>query len=131
MTFPSMGSAKQRPGNVTVITEQQQIEAPQKHLILPTPFVAIITPTKTTFSVLNIEKLICANTGAVTITNFTNGQAGQEISILGDGHTSVANNASIKTASGGTTLLAANKTYRFTAFPIDITKPDIVWYQDG
>jgi len=54
-----------------------------------------------------------SNSSAVTVTNFNGGVNGQRLLILGDGNTSVANNATIVTTSGATTLLAASTWYRF------------------
>lgn len=68
----------------------------------------------TTPSVENQEFWIANNTGAVTITNFLNGYVCQVIRILGDGFTTIANNANIKTNTGANKLLAVNKVYVFT-----------------
>lgn len=62
----------------------------------------------------------------VTITNFSGGANGNVIKILGDGTTTVSNNANIKTNTGANKLLAANKIYTFTYF--DSTK---LWVEDA
>lgn len=58
----------------------------------------------------------------VTITNFLKGAFGQNIYILGDGFTTIANNANIKTNTGANKLLATNMFYMFTFF-------NGVWYE--
>ena len=79
---------------------------------LPQKFIA----TDTTPSVKNHRKWIANNAGATTVTQFDDGQNGQEIKILGDGFTTVANNANIKTNTAANKLLAANKVYTFVKF---------------
>lgn len=70
----------------------------------------------TTPSVLNQDYWECMNTGAVTITQFEYGYNLQTLKILGDGFTTIANNANIKTNTGANKLLAVNKVYTFTLF---------------
>jgi hypothetical protein len=70
----------------------------------------------TTISVLNVTRVWLKNTGAVTVTNLTNGQEGQEVKFLGDGFTTIANNSTVKTSTGANKLLAVNKVYTFTRF---------------
>lgn len=91
--------------------------------VLPKTPVDKFKPADTTPSVLNINLWIANNSGAVTITQFDDGADGQRIVILGDGFTSVANNAKIKTSTGAAKLLAANSIYRFT-YILN------VWYED-
>lgn len=79
--------------------------------------IGVITP-----SVLDCENWLCGGT-VVTITNFLKGENWQRLYILGDGNTTIANNATIKTNTAANKLLAANKIYRFTY----INK---VWYED-
>jgi len=67
-----------------------------------------------------------ASGAAITITNFTGGSDGYAIRILGDGTTTISNNANIKTNTGANKLLAVNKIYTFTY--IDADK---VWYENG
>lgn len=107
-------------GNVlpVIVTQQQQVESPTANLVLPIRFIGKLKRASVTPSVKNVERWRADNTGAVTIVGFVDGQPGQEISILGDGFTSVANNASVKTNTGATKLLALNKVYRFTMFDI-------------
>lgn len=67
----------------------------------------------TTPSVSDCEYWICGGT-VVTITNFLKAIAEQQLNILGDGKTTIANNASIKTNTNANKLLLANLIYRFT-----------------
>lgn len=57
----------------------------------------------------------------VTIINFLDGGENQTIKILGDGTTTIANNANIKTRTGANVLLGANLIYQFTLI-------EDVWY---
>lgn len=68
----------------------------------------------TTISVLNTEKVKLQNTGAVTLTDFTNGQEGQTLHILGDGNTTITHGTKIKTNTAANKLLATNAVYTFT-----------------
>lgn len=62
----------------------------------------------------------------VTVTNFLNGTDGQPLTIIGDGTTTVSNNANISTSTGANKLLAANKAYRFT-YLVSTAH----WYEDA
>lgn len=99
-----------------IVQEQQQIEAPTQNLVLPTRFVGRLQKNIQTPSVKNVERWIAQNTVAIAILEFSNGQEGQEIKILGDGFTSVQNTVNIKTNTGATKLLAVGKVYTFTMF---------------
>lgn len=70
----------------------------------------------TTPNVLNRERIKFQNTGAVTVTNFLDGQEGQEITIKGDGFTTITHGSLIKTSTGANKLLSATKVYRFVRF---------------
>lgn len=108
-----------RLGNPVLIPEQQQVEAPSSQLVLPYQFTgesaSVVIP-----NVKNITRLKFKNTAPLTVTNFSNGQEGQELIILGDGQTSVANNANLIT--GGAHLLNLGEIYRFVLF-------DNKWYE--
>ncbi len=78
----------------------------------------------TTPDVKNGEFWKCINVVGTTVTQFDNGYEGQALSILGEGFTTIANNANIKTNTGANKLLAANKVYRFTRF-------NKIWYEDA
>jgi hypothetical protein len=99
---------------------QAQVQFNVLEKIFPQKFKAA----DTTPSVLNLRKFLANNVGAVTVTQFDDGAEAQEISILGEGFTTVANNANIKTNTGANKLLAANKIYRFTRI-------NGVWYEDA
>jgi len=103
------------------VTEEQIFEAPTTFRILSTKVVSTLVGT--TPSVENCEVFRCSG-AVVTVTNFTKGTSNQSIAILGDGNTTISNNANIKTNTGANKLLAANKVYRFTYI-------SNVWYEDA
>ena len=103
-------------------TERVQ-EAPVTQLVLEKKFVRN-SKADTTPSIKQIEKLHLKNTGAVLVTKFDDGQPGQELTILGDGFTTIQNNAKLVTNTGANKLLLANKVYRFTNFAG-------VWHEDA
>lgn len=111
-------------GGITTVREQQQVEAPQSHLLLPIRFVGTLTVGAINPSVKNVERWIAANTDPINITDFRDGQNGQEIKILGDGMTTVNNNIKIKTNTGAAKLLMPLKVYTFTKF-------EDVWIEDA
>ncbi len=89
---------------------------------LPEKPIQTHSPAVTTISVLNLERLKLSNTGAVTVTDLLYGQNGQEVSLLGDGNTTIAHGTPMKTNTGANKLMAANRVYRFVRF-------DGVWYE--
>ena len=109
-------------GSVTQIHNQIQVEAPTKNLVLPTSFASKFIKGDTTPSVNNVNIWQTQNTSPLIITQFDYGQDGQTIYILGDGFTTVAQNANIFNASGNPTLLAANVAYTYTRIAG-------IWYQ--
>lgn len=60
-------------------------------------------------------------TAATTVTNFTNGQPGQEITLLGDADVTIQNNANIKTKSGSDVVCTATSAHKF------VTLSGAVW----
>ena len=68
----------------------------------------------TTISVLNTSRVKLQNTSAVTVTNFTGGQSGQNVLFLGDGFTTIQNNTNIGVSGGANKLLASGSIYSFT-----------------
>lgn len=106
------------------IRNETIFEAPTTFNVLPRVKHQKFEATDTTPSVLNNKHWIANNTGAVTVTQFDDGAEAQEIAILGEGQTTVANNANIKTNTGANKLLAANKVYRFTRF-------NSIWVEDA
>jgi hypothetical protein len=93
-------------------------------ITLRTTFVGTFVVSDTTPSVLNVNTWICNNTGAVTITNFTDGQNGQSIRVYGDGYTTIQNGTNIFTNIGADKLLATQAIYRFTFI-------NSYWYEDA
>jgi hypothetical protein len=106
---PQTGEIKQISNPIQFLSTVQFSELPSNPVQTP-------QNSATTVSVLNITRLKFTNTGAVTVTNFLSGQDGQNILILGEGFTTVANNANIQTSTGANKLLVANRVYSFTLF---------------
>lgn len=90
------------------IQHEQLIETPTRYLVLPTKAVGKILKTLTTPSVKNVEHWIAQNTGAITITNFTEGQEGQDLFILGDGFTTLDHGTNIFLTGAAPLLLPVN-----------------------
>jgi hypothetical protein len=108
--------------NPNVVRQDLVVDAQQRSNILPTQFIIKLTLGSTTPSVSNVTRAKAINVAPITITNFTNGQEGQEIQILGDGNTTFADNLSIKTLAAADTLMVFNKIYKFTMF-------DSIWIE--
>ena len=89
-----------------------------------------LTVNSTTPSVLDNSVAVCANTGATTITNFTNGIIGQDLVVLQDANTTIANGASIVTKSGANITPPASgfAALRFVFCGFGTT-PTPAWYQ--
>jgi hypothetical protein len=81
-------------------------------------------PPGTTPKVENGTHFVGSSVAPVSVTNFLRGADFQTIQILGDGFTTVVNNATIKTNTAANKLLAVNKVYRFTNF-------NGVWIEDA
>jgi len=106
------------------VEREQVIETPQSHVALGKQWTRKFTAGDTTPNVANLEKFVAGNTASTNVTNFSGGQDGQTIKILGDGFTSVVHDAfKIITNEGTSKLLAANKVFTFTHF-------DGVWVED-
>lgn len=108
-------------GNPILISQQQQIEAPQSQLVLPYQFTGISIG-KVEPSVLNITRLKFQNAAPITVTNFLNGQEGQNIIVLGDGQTSIDATATVIPLFGVGHILDVNMIYKFILF-------DGIWYE--
>lgn len=93
-------------------------------IVLPVVNADTITPTVTIPNVKALNVLICKNTGAITITNFTGGSPNQSIKLIGDGFTTIKNNSTIVTNTGVDRLLGINKAYNFTLI-------GSVWIEDA
>ena len=70
----------------------------------------------TEVNVLNIERVRFANTAPTTVTDFLDGQEGQEIVLLGDGQTTIDHGTQIKNSTGIDRLLSADKIYYYVRF---------------
>lgn len=88
--------------------------APFTEKVLRTLLIGI--GTGATPSVENLERLQLRNSISTDITNFLRGKAGQTIKILGDGYSTIKNNANISTNTGADKLTSASKVYTFTMF---------------
>lgn len=109
-------------GGIDQVNTEQVINAPQTKNVLDKQFVKTLRG-EVNPSVRNIEKFTCKNTSPLTILKFKDGQNGQSITILGEGFTSIDNNATIRTNTGAAKLLLDSKVYRFTNF-------EGIWYED-
>lgn len=67
----------------------------------------------TTPNVLNVTRLAFFNTVKTDISNFLNGQEGQEIILLGDNFTEVLNNTNITNHTGAAVKLDAGVAYKW------------------
>jgi len=100
-------------------------EAPATHKVLDKEFVGTFGDGDITPSVLNLKKFKAGCTAPCNITYFDDGFDGLDISILGDGFSTVVHNASkIKTNTGANHLLTAGKVYHFTRY-------DSIWVEDA
>lgn len=111
--------------NPLVQTNEVIQQAPVTKTVSDKEFVGIFRAADTTPSVLNLTKVTAGNVGANDITYFDDGFDGKEISVLGDGFSTVKHNvAKIKTNTAADKLLSADKVYRFTRF-------SNVWVEDA
>ncbi|HEX9431046.1 MAG TPA: hypothetical protein VF944_11785 [Candidatus Bathyarchaeia archaeon] len=106
------------------ITHERIIESPETRLVLDKRFEGRIKAGEVTPSVLNLEHWTCQNTGAITVTDFLNGQPAQHLYILGDGNTTLQHGTNIFLLGGVNLLLAANKVYQ-------LLRLNGKWYQVG
>ena|SRR5689334_10000104 len=100
---------------VSRLTQEIVTEAPVSQTVLEKQF-AKNSKGEAIPSVLNIKKLIFKNAVAQAVTNFKDGQDNQEIAVLGDGFTTINNNANIQTNTGANKLLTNGLVYHFTKF---------------
>lgn len=82
-------------------------------------------------NVLNKSFLIGSNAAPIDVTDFLNGSPGQRLYILGDGQMTIVNGTFIYTNTGANKLLATNKVYRFTFFPIEGPPRSHKWVEDS
>jgi len=109
--------------NPATVSDRVQVEAPIAPLTLPIQFYNQLTQNTTTPSVKNVQRVKAANIAPITLTNFTDGQEGQEIIVKGDGFTSVDISSTLA-PTGGLHLLDANAIYRFVLL-------DGIWHESN
>lgn len=98
------------------LEREQVVNAQQTRNVLEKQFIGFAKIGDTTPSVLNFKNLEFRNVSPVLVTNFDGGQPGQTVTVLGDGQTTIQQNAKIMNATGANTLLAAGLTYDYTMF---------------
>lgn len=103
------------------ITNETIQEAPRTLLALDKIFVGKLSGA--TPSVMNQTRFKGSNAGAVTVTQFKNGQEGQTIKILGDGNMTIQNGTNIITNTAADKLLELNVIYTFTLV-------ETIWYEN-
>ena len=108
------------PSSIAIIGETVQ-QGPRT-LIGQDKLFPILTRAESIIDVSKSSIVVPLNTAPITITNFVGGQDGQEIRILGDGFTSIANNSTIHTSTGATELLVTNAYYSFLLYKN-------IWYE--
>lgn len=104
------------------VQHEQIIETPERRLVLPIKLVGKILKTETTPSVKNVEHWIAQNTGAVTVTDFKEGQEGQDLFILGDGQTTLTHGTNIFLIGAANLLLLTNTV-------VHLKRLNNKWYQ--
>ncbi len=102
----------------------EQVEVSERRLLLPTTFVGKLIAGNTTPSVKNVERWKAVNIAPVSVTDFLDGQDGQELLILGDGFTTLVYDSTklVPSTAPANLLLVANAVYNFIRF-------DNVWYE--
>ena len=100
----------------TLVNAPVDFDSPITFTELPETPVEEIQKADLTPSVLNLTKLRFINTVSTTVTNFRDAQEGQVIHVLGDGFTTLANNANIQTRTGANRLLTNGLLYIFGYF---------------
>jgi len=118
-----MESSRRDVGGLNKIESEQVVNAQATQNALPKQFVRFARRGDTTPSVMNIERLLLRNTAPLTITDFSEGQEGQQVTILGDGNTTAQQNTKIFNVSGSDTLLEDGVVYIYVRFS------DGVWRQ--
>lgn len=111
---------KQNPSTPIRITQPLVFEDAPTFSALPKGLVQRLVGA--TPIVANLTNILSHDT-AETVTEFKQGQPGQTLVILGNGNTTIQQNATIKTNTGADKLLLADIVYRFTYF-------SGIWYED-
>jgi hypothetical protein len=104
------------------VADPVRFEAQVEFAEIPEHPVSTMGLSDTTPSVLNLLRIKFNNSVPITVTDLLDGQNGQQITILGDGKTTLQDNTRINTITGNDYLLATNTTYLFTFY-------DGVWVQ--
>lgn len=94
------------------VREKTIFEVSPTFQVLPDDWVGSLVGA--TPSVLNLRTWKFVNTTPVTVTQFLDGAEAQRIHVLGDGNTTIQNNAIIKTNNSADKLLEVDKVYCFT-----------------
>ena len=100
-------------GNLLRVADPVRFEGTVQFAELPEQPIDEVEVGELTPSVLNITRLHFSNTTKTVITNFLYGQEGQEIILLGEGHTEVANNANIVNHSSSDVKLTAGAAHKW------------------
>ncbi len=111
--------------NPFVLSKEVVKQAPGTSQVLDKEFVGTFKAADTTPSVLNLIKFKAGNTVGNNVTYFDDGFDGQEISILGEGFTTLVYDVTkLLTNTAANKLLAAGKVYRLTRY-------DGKWVEDA
>lgn len=105
-----------------VIIDDQQIAGRTYYTTLPDSNVRRSIGS-TSIDVSNMNLLVFENVAPITVSELQGGLDGMEIRILGDGQTSIDNNATIKTSTGALKLLSL-LIYSFTHYKG-------IWYENN
>jgi hypothetical protein len=89
------------------------IDRPSRQLVASHIPYGVFLAGDTTPVIGSIPIWLANNTIAVTITDFVKGLANITITVIGDGFTTVADNANIKTTTSADKLLAVDRAYMF------------------
>lgn len=95
------------------VTREQINEVPRVPLALDKQFLVKLRRGFTMPSIMNITRAQANNIVPVTVTNFSMGQPGQELIVIGDGNTTVEHGTKIMTNTAADKLLLADMAYRF------------------
>lgn len=101
-----------------VISQDQQIEGNTRQLTQPVIYVATFGIGDTTPSVKNVNRWKGSGQ-VVTITDFKDGQEGQELQVLGDDNTTIqdySNGSNIVMLGAADILIVSRTIYKFTLF---------------
>lgn len=125
-----MGAMNNQSGNLPDIRRTEVVQlAPMTKLVPDKEFIGNFRAADTTPSVLNLTKFMAGNVGANNVTYFDDGYDGQEVSVVGDGFTTIVHDTTkIATNTAANKLLVTFKVYRFTRYTLGGNK---VWVEDA